>query len=135
VLLLENAIEVLKGNFTYARIMGDYLTDVCQDKAGVNVYIHRLSNENPRKLRMQTVIDTVINYGTKIERKIMSKMYRLVLRKRYPHSKKVTLIFMKKRWSLHRTWSARTELTQLLELSFKARFPDPKSGSLTVASS
>lgn len=135
--LLENALEVLKGKTDYARIMGDHLMDNCQGMPEVEVYTHRLTNENPRKLRLQTLIDVVIKFGLPIERRMMSKVYRKVCRVRYPHSKRTLLAFMKKSWSLNRTWAGKTSITQLLELSFKARFPDPDkgSGSLKAASS
>jgi hypothetical protein len=135
-LLIMNAIEVLKGNAIYARVMGDHLMDNCQGMPEVDLYIKRLTNE--KTLRLQTIVDCVIKFGLPIERRIMSKVYRTVCRSRYPVSKKTLLAFMKKSWSLNRTWSGRTMITQLLELSFKARFPDPPidgSRSLTPASS
>lgn len=111
--LLEVLKGILEGRKGEALPMADWLYDTHSEHPEFARY-HKLL-ARPDTLRLQTVVDVVIKFGTKKERSAMTKIIRKIKRaKNRGMSKGVLQAYMGKSWSLQRPWFMAEKIKEAL---------------------
>jgi hypothetical protein len=111
--MLDAVKAILAGQKDEALILADWLDEHCQGHPELNYYLTKL--RDPKKLRMQTLLDCIIKMGPKKQRSLCVKLIRRALRSKDRWSNKGTIrAYAKKRWSLTRPWYLATKLSEYL---------------------
>jgi hypothetical protein len=102
-------VDVLNGDTGSMAVLADWVEEFHSEHPEAELYIKRL--RQPTTVRLRTMIDIIIKFGPKEERlKINNLLRRAIRSRRRPNSKGTTHAFMKKRWSLTRSWFITDEL-------------------------